>query len=99
MFTVLYSASFLPWLISFVVTDRGAQWGLFMIDFALTLSAYVFLWWVIGWWSVPLGIGMAGLGKLMQAAGIRGTTRFCTNPAVTGQFVIYYPCNQEKGKP
>lgn len=72
MFIILYGVTFIPWCLSFYSNNFSTQLGLFLIDMGLSIAAYVFLWWYIGWWSVPVGIVMAGIGKIMEGSGIRG---------------------------
>jgi hypothetical protein len=71
-FIVLYGASCIPQIFAFKYKSKDAQLGLLLLDGALTGSAFVFLWWAIGWWLLPVIIGNMGIGKLLEAMGLRG---------------------------
>lgn len=66
-FIVLYGLSCIPWVLAYRIKNRDAQWGLFLIDLALTIPAWFYCWWAIGWWSVVLAIGLSGFGKLIES--------------------------------
>jgi hypothetical protein len=72
LFFVFYVLSCLPWAIASYTYDRQAQWGLFLIDFALTILSYVYLWRAIGWWSLLVLLGLAGFGLFLKGVGLKG---------------------------
>jgi len=68
MFLILYGVSMIPYFASCfsLFGSKDMQWGLFFIDLAITISAYVFLVRAIGWWFIPVFIGLYGVGRVMN---------------------------------
>lgn len=74
MFLVLYGLSCVPWLIAlFSDLDIGGRWGLALMDMALSVAAYIYLYRVIGFWFLLVFIiFMAGLGQILKALDLDG---------------------------
>jgi hypothetical protein len=72
LFFLLYGLSMIPWFLSFWSKSTDIDYGLMMIDAALTISSFIFLWRDIGWWSLFIAAGSTGIGLVLRGFGIDG---------------------------
>ena len=69
MFFLLYLLSGIPMSLAMMTSDKTKTIGLAIIDMALTIAAYIFLWQAIGWWTMlVLAIGI-GVGYVLRGFG------------------------------
>lgn len=72
MFALLYGLSFIPWLLAFRLKAKDTQVGLWLIDAALSVASYVYLWDAIGAFSLLAIVALTGIGYVCKGLGLRG---------------------------
>jgi len=72
IFLIMYAGSCIPWIASFAIKDREAQWGLALADTALTWGSYIFFAKAYGWWLVLAIAINISLGLVMKGIGLYG---------------------------
>jgi hypothetical protein len=69
---IFYAVSMIPYFLTIYVKDRTAQWGLWTIDLALTVTSYVYLYKAVGfWWSLMIFVILGGVGTVLRGLGFK----------------------------